>query len=278
MKALREIIDWTPFFQTWELAGRYPAILDDEVVGKEARTLLNDAEKMLDEIIEQNSFVARAVFGIYPARRRGDDVVVTRPEIDEVTFHFLRQQKRKADGPNYCLADFVQTSGDHLGLFAVSIHGADEMAAEFKKDHDDYHAIMAKALADRLAEALAEWLHREVRTKYWGYATQESLTNDELIKETYQGIRPAPGYPACPDHAAKDTIFEVLSATEAIGSSLTESWAINPASSVSGFYFGHPQARYFGVGKIERDQLQDYAARCGINIEEAEARLRTILT
>ncbi|MFT7619579.1 MAG: 5-methyltetrahydrofolate--homocysteine methyltransferase [Planctomycetota bacterium] len=278
LSVLVPLIDWTPFFQTWELSGRYPAILDDEVVGKEARSLLADAQDLLGRIVKDKLFSARAVLGLMPAHQDGDDVVLSDEDGGELTrFHFLRQQKVRQAGPNYCLADYIAPQEDHLGLFAVSVHGADALAETFMADHDDYQAIMAKALADRLAESLAEWLHQQVRENYWGYAADEQMKSEDLIKEKYQGIRPAPGYPACPDHAAKRKIFDVLQVEESISSKLTESYAIYPAASVSGFYFAHPETKYFGVGKINREQLADAAKRANISDAEAEARLRSIL-
>jgi 5-methyltetrahydrofolate--homocysteine methyltransferase len=272
-------IDWTPFFQTWELAGHYPAILDDPVVGEAARSLWRDAQAMLDRIVRGRLLTARAVVGFWPANAVGDDVrlyadVARREALG--TVHFLRQQQAKGDGrPNYCLADFVAPveSGlpDHFGAFAVTAGvGLDAVVAEFEARHDDYSSILAKALADRLAEALAERLHERVRAELWGYAPGEALDNAALVREQYQGIRPAPGYPACPDHTEKGPLFGLLGATEAIGVSLTESFAMTPTAAVSGYYLSHPQARYFGVGKIGRDQAEDYARRRGIPVAEAE--------
>jgi 5-methyltetrahydrofolate--homocysteine methyltransferase len=271
-------IDWTPFFQTWELAGHYPAILDDPVVGEAARGLYRDARTMLDRIVAERRLAARAVVGLWPANAAGDDVVLwadesrTRPL---ETVHFLRQQLAKGDDrPNYCLADFVapRVSGvqDWMGGFAVTAGvGLDALVAEYEAAHDPYSAILAKALADRLAEAFAERLHERVRQEYWGYAAGEALENQALIREEYRGIRPAPGYPACPDHTEKGPLFRLLGATDAIGLRLTESFAMTPAAAVSGYYIGHPQSRYFGVGKVGRDQVEDYAARRGISVEEA---------
>jgi len=272
-------IDWSPFFQTWELAGRYPKILDDSVVGVEARKLFDDAQVMLHKIISEEWLTARAVIGFFPANSDGDDVIVyqdeTRTEVREV-LHHLRQQNVKAPGrPNYCLSDFIapkdQGIADYVGAFAVTTGiGIERKLAEFESDHDDYSAIMLKALADRLAEALAEYMHQAVRTDYWGYAKDEKLGSEQLIEEAYQGIRPAPGYPACPDHTEKAKLFELLNATENAGIVLTESYAMYPASAVSGWYFAHPEAQYFNVGKIGKDQLQDYAKRKGIAEEVAE--------
>jgi 5-methyltetrahydrofolate--homocysteine methyltransferase len=276
------LIDWTPFFMTWELAGKYPKILDDAVVGESARSLFADAREMLDFLIADGRLQARAVFGLWPCNSDGDDLVVYRDETrSEVLahLHHLRQQAEKPDNqPNFCLADFIAPApvADYLGAFAVTAgHGIDDVLADYP--NDDYSSIMIKALADRLAEALAEYLHRHVRTDAWGYATGESLDNSALIKEAYQGIRPAPGYPACPEHSEKTQLFELLGATDATGISLTESYAMLPAAAVSGWYFSHPQSRYFGVGKIGRDQLTDYALRKGISEDAAERLLRPIL-
>jgi 5-methyltetrahydrofolate--homocysteine methyltransferase len=252
-------IDWTPFFQTWELRGRYPQILEEP----RAKELFDDAQKLLAEIVEKRLLRASAVYGIWPASRDGNDIVVPNRR-----FHTLRQQQETNSGHNVALADFIAPSNDFIGGFAVTAGlGVDELVARFQRDHDDYNSIMTKALADRLAEALAEKLHRDVR-RAW-YAPEESLTPDELVAEKYQGIRPAPGYPACPDHTEKRTLFELLGA-ERIGVALTESCAMTPAASVSGLYFAHPQSRYFAVGKLGRDQIVDYAARKKMTIEEAE--------
>ncbi|WP_246099270.1 methionine synthase [Tepidimonas sediminis] len=279
---LARYIDWTPFFQTWDLAGRFPAILDDEVVGQEARRLHADAQAMLRRLIDGRWLQAHAVLGFWPASGEGDDIVLYADEARTqplLTWFNLRQQtpKEEVDGalrPSRCLADFVapKASGvaDWVGAFAVTAgHGADERAQAFEAAHDDYQAIMLKALADRLAEAAAEWLHERVRRELWGYAPDERLTNEELIAEQYQGIRPAPGYPACPDHTVKPALFDLLGAAD-IGMGLTESLAMTPAASVCGFYLAHPQARYFNVGRIGRDQLQDMAQRRGLPVEELQ--------
>lgn len=278
IETLVEYIDWTPFFRTWELHGRYPKILEDKVVGEQATQLLADAKKMLQKIIDRKLLKAHGVCGIWPANRVGsDDIEVYRDENrDQVrtTFHFLRQQNEKsANSANYSLADFVAPSGqpDYMGGFAVTAgDGLVEMVKGFEAEHDDYQSIMAKALADRLAEAFAEYLHEHVRTTLWGYAKTEGLGKEALIKEKYQGIRPAPGYPACPDHTEKRLLFDLLKVEESIRVSLTESYAMWPAASVSGFYFSHPDSRYFGLGKIGEDQITDYAKRKGISVEEAE--------
>ncbi len=276
LETLREYIDWTPFFQTWMLKGKFPAILDHEVVGEEARKLYNDANEMLDQVIEDNTLTAHGVVGIFEANSSGDDVKIRYDQGQEGTIHFLRQQGKKGSGiPNICLSDFIapEESGkkDYIGGFAVTAGtGIEEIIAKFREEHDDYREIMIKALADRLAEAFAECLHEKVRKEYWGYATNESFSNDELIRENYEGIRPAPGYPACPDHTEKPFLFDILDATSATGISLTESLAMYPAASVSGYYFSNPASRYFGLGKINRDQVEDYASRKGISVQEAE--------
>ncbi|SFS02671.1 methionine synthase [Sphingomonas jatrophae] len=268
---LREYIDWTPFFRAWELAGNYPAILDDAVVGESARSLWADAQAMLDTIIAEKWLTARGVAALWPCRRDGDDVLLD----DGTRLPFLRQQIAKREGrANMCLADFISPEGDTLGGFAVGIHGIDAHIARFKADHDDYKDILLKALADRLAEAFAEALHAHVRTDLWGYAPDEQLTNEALIREQYRGIRPAPGYPACPDHSLKPILFDLLDAGEGAGLTLTESFAMLPTAAVSGFYFGHPDAAYFGVARVGRDQLEDYAARRGVDLDTAERWLR----
>ena len=278
--SLVDYIDWSPFFQTWEMAGSYPKILDDAIIGDEARKLFNDAQAMLQQLITENWLGVRAVVGFFPAHSDGDDVLLytdeTRSEI-RATLHHLRQQNIKAPGrPNYCLADFIapKDSGvaDYIGGFAVTTGiGIETKLAEFEQQNDDYSAIMLKALADRLAEAFAEYLHLLVRKAYWGYAEEESHDHQQLINEAYQGIRPAPGYPACPDHTEKEKLFALLDATAHTGIVLTESYAMYPASAVSGWYFAHADAQYFNVGKIDSDQLSDYARRKGI-AEEVAAR------
>jgi 5-methyltetrahydrofolate--homocysteine methyltransferase len=276
---LVDFIDWTPFFHTWELAGSYPKILDDEIVGQEARQLLADAKAMLKLIVEGQWLKARAVIGFFPAVAEGDDILVFEDEAltqPLTRLHHLRQQASKPPGqPNYALSDFIapKSSGlvDYVGGFAVTTGiGIEAHLDRFEKAHDDYSSILLKALADRLAEAFAECLHRRVRTEFWGYDPEETLGNDSLIREEYQGIRPAPGYPACPDHTEKATLFELLSVESATGIQLTESFAMYPASSVSGWYFSHPSARYFNVGKIDRDQVADYALRKNRPLEEIE--------
>jgi 5-methyltetrahydrofolate--homocysteine methyltransferase len=274
LEELVPLIDWTPFFQTWELAGHYPAILEDPVLGTAARNLFQDANQLLQRIVSERLLRARGVLGLYPANSVGDDIVLYADDDRTRTaaiVHTLRQQMLKPPGrPNLALADFVAPGesgvGDYVGAFAVTAgHGADALVAQFEANHDDYSAILTKALADRLAEAFAELLHRRVRQEFWGYSRDESLGNEELIKEHYQGIRPAPGYPACPDHTEKRTLFDLLEVEKNTGIELTESYAMLPAASVSGYYFWRPEAQYFGVGKIERDQVEDYAERKGLD-------------
>ncbi len=273
---LREYIDWTPFFRAWELHGNYPAILDDEVVGETARSLKADADAMLDRIVSEKWLTAKGVAGLWPCARDGDDVTVHLEEEERhVLLPFLRQQiKKSRDRANMCLADFIDPAGDWIGGFAVGIHGIEPHSERFREDKDDYSDILLKALADRLAEAYAERLHKHVRTDLWGYAPGEQLTNQALIKEDYRGIRPAPGYPACPDHSLKPTLFDLLQAEEHTGITLTESYAMYPTAAVSGFYFGHPESEYFGVARIGRDQVEDYAKRRGVDIATAERWLR----
>ena len=279
LNEIKEYIDWTPFFITWELHGKYPKILKDEVVGEQATILFKDANQMLDQIIAEKSVQAKAVFGIWEANAVDDDIELYENHKHVDSFRTLRQQSKKAKSANnMALSDFIapKETGeqDYMGCFAVTAGlGAEKLVAQFKADHDDYRAIMIQALTDRLAEATAEWLHEKLRKEHWGYAKAEHLENEELIKEKYQGIRPAPGYPACPDHLEKQTIFKLLNA-EQIGISLTEGLAMYPASSVSGYYFAHPEAKYFGLGKISKDQVEDYANRKGITVEVAEKWLR----
>jgi 5-methyltetrahydrofolate--homocysteine methyltransferase len=276
---LVERIDWTPFFRAWELAGNYPAILEDKVVGESAKKLYADARKMLEHIVREKWLTAKGVVGFWPCRRDGDDIVLFADEgrAKEVSrLYFLRQQiEKRAPRANMCLADFISPEADWIGGFAVTAgHGIEEHLARFKADHDDYSDILLKALADRLAEAFAERLHERVRKTLWGYAPEEALTNEELTREKYRGIRPAPGYPACPDHSQKPELFRLLNAGQNAGISLTESFAMMPTSAVSGYYFAHPEAAYFGVARIGRDQLEDYAKRRGCSIEQAEKWLR----
>ncbi|MCX6183217.1 MAG: methionine synthase [Bacteroidetes bacterium] len=272
-------IDWTPFFQTWELHGKFPKILEDKVVGAEATTVYNDAQKMLKQIVAENWLTNKAVIGLWPANAVGDDIELytddTRKNVLD-KFHMVRQQSKKTDDAyNMSLADFVapKTTGlaDYMGAFAVTTGlGIEPHLERFEKDHDDYSSILLKALADRLAEAFTEFMHEKVRKEIWGYDAQEKLSNEDLIKEEYKGIRPAPGYPACPDHTEKWTIFKLLDAEKNAGIQLTDSLAMYPASSVSGWYFGHPQSKYFGIGKIEKDQVEQYAQRKGESVEFIE--------
>jgi len=272
---LVDAFDWTPFFRAWELAGNFPAILEDEVVGESARSLYADARAMLDTIVREKWLTARGVAGFWPCRRDGDDVVLDAGASGETRLPFLRQQVKKSrDRANFCLADFIDPAGDWLGGFAVSIHGIEPHIERFKAAHDDYSDILLKALADRFAEAFAERLHQHVRTNLWGYAAGEQLTNEALIREEYRGIRPAPGYPACPDHSLKPILFDLLDAEKATGATLTESFAMLPTAAVSGFYFAHPESQYFGVARVGRDQLEDYAARRGVDLPTAERLLR----
>ena len=279
LQTLREFIDWTPFFLTWQLSGRYPAILNHPEVGIEARKVFHDANDMLDLMIGSRKVTGRAIFGLFPANSEGDDIIVYTDEsrtVEKHRLYNLRQQLQlRNNAPNSCLGDFVAPANsgiaDYIGAFAVSTgFGADEFAAEFAAAHDDYNSIMVKALADRLAEALAEYLHQQVRKDYWGYAADETLDNEALIREAYQGIRPAPGYPACPEHTEKGTLFDMLNVTPEIGLELTESYAMWPGAAVSGWYFAHPDSKYFAVSKIADDQLLDYATRKNFSKEQAE--------
>ena len=284
LDALVPYIDWSPFFRSWDLHGHYPAILNDDIVGEQATDLFADAQVMLSEILDKKLLAAKAVFGLFPANAvEEDDIEVYADQDRKKTlgkFLSLRQQLKKRPGkPNIALADFIAPketgNTDYIGAFCVTAgFGTAELAKHYEDQNDDYNAIMIKALADRFAEAFAEYLHREVRVKYWGYAPEESLDNEALIKEQYKGIRPAPGYPACPDHLEKNTIWDLLAVEENIGVSLTESLAMWPAASVSGYYFAHPEAQYFGVGKITQDQLESFAQRKNITLEEAEKWLR----
>ncbi len=279
LTVLRDYIDWTPFFLTWQLSGKFPAILSHPEVGIEARKVYQDANDMLDLMIQQRKVTGKAIFGLFPANSKGDDIEVYADEERKTAIaelYNLRQQLQlRNNAPNSCLADYVAPTdsgvADYIGAFAVCTgFGADELAAEYAAAHDDYNSIMVKALADRLAEALAEYLHQQVRKEYWGYAENEVLDNEQLIREAYQGIRPAPGYPACPEHTEKGTLFSLLDATQKIGLELTESYAMWPGAAVSGWYFAHPDAKYFAVSKIGQDQLQDYATRKGFSTDEAQ--------
>jgi 5-methyltetrahydrofolate--homocysteine methyltransferase len=274
LRDLRAAIDWTPFFRAWELAGNYPAILEDEVVGESATALFNDAQAMLDRIIAEHWLVPRGTVGLWRCRREGDDILVLAGN-DWTRVPMLRQQVKKREGrANMSLADFISPDGeDWIGGFAVAIHGLEPHLERFRAENDDYSDILLKALSDRLAEAFAERLHAHVRESVWGYAGDEHFTNQEIIRERYVGIRPAPGYPACPDHSLKPVLFGMLGG-EPAGVTLTESFAMWPTSAVSGFYFGHRDSQYFGVARIGRDQLEDYAARRRVSVEEAERWLR----
>ncbi|MDP2129278.1 MAG: methionine synthase [Erythrobacter sp.] len=276
LEHLRTFIDWTPFFRAWELHGNYPGILTDDVVGETATQLFADANAMLDQIIAEKWLTARGVAGLWPCARDGDDVTIHLAEQEQhVRLPFLRQQVKKSrDRANMCLADFIDPNGDWIGGFAVGIHGIEPHSARFQADKDDYSDILLKALADRFAEAFAEALHQHVRTTLWGYAPGEQLTCEALIKEQYRGIRPAPGYPACPDHSLKPILFDLLDAPANAGLTLTESFAMWPTAAVSGFYFGHPESQYFGVARVGRDQVEDYAARRGVDLATVERWLR----
>ncbi len=284
LATLVDYIDWGPFFQTWDLAGSFPKILDDAIVGESARSVFADGKAMLEQIVQERWLTANAAFGLYPANAAGDDIEIyadeTRSQV-QMVWHNLRQQhERPAGKPHYCLSDFLAGKGtaDWIGAFAVTAGlGIEKKLAEFEAAHDDYRAIMLKALADRLAEACAEWLHAQVRRDYWGYVAEEALDNNALIREEYRGIRPAPGYPACPDHTAKGDLFRLLDAPANADMGLTEHFAMTPAASVSGFYFAHPQAQYFAVSKIGRDQLEDWAQRTGMSISEADRWLAPVL-
>lgn len=286
LEILREYIDWTPFFIAWEMKGKYPAILEDEKYGREAIKLFEDANRLLDKIVSEKLLKARGVYGLFPANATGDDIELYSDEKRDhviATLHTLRQQSQKRRGePNKALSDYIapKESGiaDYMGAFAVTAGiGSSELVDKFEKDHDDYQAIMTKALADRLAEAFAEYLHQQVRKEYWGYAPDENYTNQELIREQFTGIRPAPGYPAQPDHTEKEILFEILNAVENSGITLTEHYAMNPAASVSGLYFAHPESQYFNIGKIDKDQVADYARRKNMPVKEMERWLSPVL-
>ena len=283
LEELVECIDWSPFFNTWELAGKYPAILDDAIVGTQARELFRDAQAMLKRIVDERWLTAKGVFGLWPAHSVGDDVVVDPGDGGTQTLHFLRQQVDKpVDRPDFCLADFIapQDSGkqDWIGAFAVTSGiGIDAHVARFEADHDDYNAILLKSLADRLAEAFAERLHQRVRKEFWGFASDETLDNAALIAEGYRGIRPAPGYPACPEHSEKGTLFQLLDAPGHADMSLTESFAMLPTAAVSGYYFSHPDSQYFVVGRVSKEQVEDYAKRKGVPFTQAERWLASNL-
>jgi 5-methyltetrahydrofolate--homocysteine methyltransferase len=286
LEEISQYIDWSPFFQTWELSGRYPAILDHPEKGKHARELFDDAQAMLQKIIDEKWLQAQAVVGFFPANSIDhDDINIytdeQRTEV-QLQLHGIRQQMVKQGAPNLCLSDYLQPQGsgvaDYIGAFIVTTGiGIEEKLAEFEADHDDYNSIMLKAMADRLAEAFAELMHKKVRRELWAYAAEEELTNEQLIAEKYQGIRPAPGYPACPDHTEKALLWKLLEADERSEVTLTDSYAMYPASSVSGFYFAHPDARYFGTGRIGQNQVEDYARRKGMTKAEVERWLAPVL-
>jgi 5-methyltetrahydrofolate--homocysteine methyltransferase len=290
---IRKYIDWTPFFHTWRLRGSYPKILEDKEMGEEARKLFSDAQKMLDQVTREKTLRLKAVYGLFPAHSQGDDIVVEGLRVHEAacgkhgshktykedrssvleTLNMLRTQRKmlEADSSNPSLADFVAPQNDYVGAFCVTAGlGLDELCKKFEAEHDDYQGILIRSLADRLAEACAEWMHLRVRREFWGYQALENLSTEELIRENYRGIRPAPGYSACPDHTEKSKLFKLLNVEENIGVKLTHSMAMTPTASVSGWYFSHPDAKYFNVGKIQEDQLQDYAKRK--NFTEAQAR------
>ena len=279
-----DTIDWTPFFITWELAGKYPNILQDEVVGTQAQSLFDDATAMLQRIIDEKLLTAKATIGFWPAARAGaDDIAVYTDESRSTvraTLHQMRQQTEKPNGkPNLSLADFIAPADsgvqDYIGGFCVTTgHGVAALAARYEAEHDDYNSIMLKALADRLAESFAEYLHRLVRIELWGYDSAEQLTRQDLIRERYRGIRPAPGYPACPDHTEKAALFDLLDATNTCGVELSDNYAMSPAAAVSGFYYSHPESQYFAVGKIGRDQVEDIARRKGEPVATVERWLR----
>jgi len=283
---ISEYIDWTPFFHAWELAGKYPKILNDEVVGEEASSLFEDAQKMLQQIVNEKWLQARAVIGFFPANSVGDDIEIyaddERSEVKTVLHHLRQQMAKPSDRPNSCISDFVapkeSEKADYVGAFAVTTGiGIDEHVQRFEADHDDYNSILLKALADRLAEAFAECMHHRVRKEFWAYAQEEKLSNDELIAESYQGIRPAPGYPACPDHTEKATLWSLIEPDKNAGITITESFAMMPTAAVSGFYFSHPDAKYFGTGKIQKDQVEDYARRKGDDLKAVERWLAPVL-
>ncbi|MEY3590507.1 MAG: methionine synthase [Bacteroidota bacterium] len=281
LATIARYIDWGPFFIAWEMPGRFPDVLSDKVFGQEAQRLFEDAKKLIEKIVAENWFQADGVIGFWPATSNNADTITLKTEKGEVKLECLRQQLKKAVGqPSYSLADFVcpaELGTDFMGSFAVTIHGAKKHIDRFAKEQDEYNKILVQVLADRFVEAFAEYLHEQVRKEYWGYERNELLTNEQLIREEYKGIRPAPGYPACPDHTEKLKLFALLNATEEIGITLTESLAMNPPASICGWYFAHPESHYFGLGKIERDQLEDYAKRKGMTLGEAEKWLRPVI-
>jgi 5-methyltetrahydrofolate--homocysteine methyltransferase len=288
LATIARYIDWGPFFIGWEMPGRFPEVLSDKIFGVEATRLYNDAQNMVQKIIKEKWYSANGVVGFWPANSNNRDTIVLQTNDGEVRLESLRQQMKKAVGqPSYSLADFIKpstdtftnekTDTDYMGAFAVTVMGAREHIDRFAAEHDEYNKIMVQILADRFVEAFAECLHQAVRKEHWGYEKSEALSNEQLIREEYAGIRPAPGYPACPDHTEKLKLFSLLNVTENIGIELTESLAMNPPASVCGWYIAHPQSHYFGLGKIQRDQLEDYATRKGMTMEEAERWLRPVL-
>jgi 5-methyltetrahydrofolate--homocysteine methyltransferase len=281
LETIAKYIDWGPFFIAWEMPGHFPDVLTDKIFGVEAKRIYNDAQKLMQQIVKEKWFVANGVIGFWPAVSNNKDTVTLQTDKGEVKLESLRQQLKKAVGqPNYSLSDFVcpaELGTDYIGAFAVTIHGAKKHVEKFAAENDEYNKILVQILADRMVEAFAECLHQKVRKEYWGYEKNETLSNEQLIREEYKGIRPAPGYPACPDHTEKLKLFELLNATENAGIDLTESLAMNPPASVCGWYIAHPQSHYFGLGKIGRDQLEDYAKRKGMSIEEAERWMRPVL-
>jgi 5-methyltetrahydrofolate--homocysteine methyltransferase len=298
LKELVPFIDWSPFFRSWDLHGKFPAILTDEVVGEQASILYKEAQEMIDEIIVKKQLKPKAIFGLFEANTINEDDIevllkpnrsknvisseVEKSQNNKIIFRTLRQQLKKREGiPNLALSDFIAPKSsnktDYMGAFCVAIFGAQELADGYRAKEDDYNGIMAQAIADRFAEAFAEYLHKQIRTKHWGYASSEALSNDELIKESYKGIRPAPGYPACPDHLEKETIWKLLAVEEQLGVQLTESLAMWPAAAVSGYYFANKEAKYFGLGKITDDQVTDYSIRKGITKETARKWLHPTL-
>jgi 5-methyltetrahydrofolate--homocysteine methyltransferase len=286
LEELSHYIDWTPFFHAWELAGKYPKILEDEIIGEEARRLFEDAQEMLKQIIDEKWLHARAVIGFFPANSLGDDIELyqddDRAEVRAVLHHLRQQMAKPVDRPNRCLSDYVapKASGkkDYVGAFAVTTGiGIEERVKQFEDDHDDYSSILLKALADRLAEAFAERMHERVRKEFWAYSSDEALSNEELIDESYRGIRPAPGYPACPDHTEEATLWSLIEPDKNAGITITESYAMLPTAAVSGFYFSHPEAKYFGTGRIRKDQVEDYAKRKGEALSVVERWLAPVL-
>jgi 5-methyltetrahydrofolate--homocysteine methyltransferase len=278
---IAKYIDWGPFFIGWEMPGRFPEVLTDKIFGEEATRLYNDAIKLVDTIVKENWFTADGVIGFWPAVTNNRDTIILQTSDGEVKLECLRQQLKKAPGqPNFSLADFIKPANgetDYMGAFTVTVHGARQHIDRFAADHDEYNKIMVQVLADRFVEAFGECLHEQVRREYWGYAKDETLSSEQMIREEYAGIRPAPGYPACPDHTEKIKLFDLLNVTENIGVELTESLAMNPPASVCGWYIAHPQSHYFGVGKIEKDQVEDYAKRKNMPLEEVERWLRPVL-